>query len=148
VLHTELGDLYLPLNLLGGGDQEVLLLERLLSESGVVYGIEEPETHLHADYQRKLFNKFKSESKNSQMFLTTHSPIFVDRIDFDNSSIWLVTKEKKMTEVERVNVEDGQNLKDEVSFIIHISTQCGHSCVRIPTRRAGRESVSGIFLFP
>ncbi len=111
-IHAELGDLYLPLNLLGGGDQEVLLLERLLSESGVVYGIEEPETHLHADYQRKLFNQLKSKSKNSQMFVTTHSPIFVDRIDFDNSSIWFITKEKKLTKVERVNVEDGKNLKE------------------------------------
>ncbi len=35
------------------------------------------------------------------MFVTTHSPIFVDRIDFDNSSIWFVTKEKKITKVER-----------------------------------------------
>lgn len=111
-IHAEIGDLYLPLNLLGGGDQEVLLLERLLSESGVIYGIEEPETHLHADYQRKLFNELKSKSKNSQMFVTTHSPIFVDRIDFEISSIWFVTKEKKMTKVERVNVEDGQNLKE------------------------------------
>jgi hypothetical protein len=111
-VHADMGDLYLPLNLLGGGDQEVLILERLLSESGVVYGIEEPETHLHAGYQRKLFNKFKLESKNSQMFVTTHSPIFVDRIDFDNSSIWFVTKEKKITKVERVNVDDGQNLKE------------------------------------
>jgi predicted ATP-dependent endonuclease of OLD family len=46
------------------------------------------------------------------MFVTTHSPIFVDRIDFDNSSIWFVTKEKKITKVERVNVDDGQNLKE------------------------------------
>ncbi len=80
--------------------------------TSVIYGVEEPETHLHAGYQRKLLEKLKEKSKNSQMFVTTHSPIFVDRIDFDNSSIWFITKEKKTTKVERVNVNDGQDLKD------------------------------------
>lgn len=111
-VYVKQGDLYLPLNLLGGGDQEVLILEKLLTDSGVIYGIEEPETHLHAGYQRKLFEKFKEKSKQSQIFVTTHSPIFVDRIDFDKSSIWFLTKEKKATKVERVNVNDSQNLKE------------------------------------
>ncbi len=34
-VHADMGDLYLPLNLLGGGDQEILLFERLLSESSI-----------------------------------------------------------------------------------------------------------------
>ena len=33
-------------------------------------------------------------------------------------------------------------------LFIHIGTQCGRPCVRIPNRRAGRESASEIFLFP
>ena len=112
-VHYKQGDLYLPLNLLGGGDQEILILERLLSlDENSIYGIEEPETRLHAGYQRKLFNKFKETSKNKQLFITTHSPVFVDKIDFNNSSIWSVTKEGKITNVEHVDIKDSKNLKE------------------------------------
>ncbi len=114
-VHAKLNDLYLPLNSLGGGDQEILILERQLSDSAVIYGIEEPETHLHAEYQRQLLNKLKAKSKDSQMFITTHSPILIDRIDLDNSTVWLVTKEKKATKIESVNFGNNQNLKDILS---------------------------------
>lgn len=112
-VHYKQGDLYLPLNLLGGGDQRILDLEWLLfSNFYSIYGIEEPETCLHAGYQRKLLNKFKETSKNNQLFITTHSPVFVDKIDFNNSSIWSVTKEGKTTNVEHIDIEDSNNLKE------------------------------------
>jgi len=101
-INAEMDDLYLPLNLLGGGDQEILILDRLLSDLGLFFGIEEPETHLHAEYQRKLFDKLKSKSKKSQFFITTHSSIFVDKIDFESSKIWLVKKDGKSTIIEPI----------------------------------------------
>jgi len=108
-VQVEMDDLYLPLNLLGGGDQEILILERLLLDSGIFFGVEEPETHLHAAYQRKLFNTLKSKSKKSQFFITTHSSVFVDKIDFENSTIWLVKQEGKSTIVEPIiDKEDGK----------------------------------------
>ncbi len=111
-IQAEIDDLYLPLNLLGGGDQEILILERLLSESGVIFGLEEPETHLHADYQRKLFNKLKLKSQHTQLFITTHSSIFVDKVDFDNSTIWLVKKDGKSTTIEPIIDKNDRKLKD------------------------------------
>lgn len=47
-----------------------------------VYLIEEPENHLHADFQKKILNFFKS-IENKQFFISTHSNIFLnsDRVD-------------------------------------------------------------------
>lgn len=44
-----------------------------------LWNIEEPETFLHPAAQRKLADLFRDQSKNTQILLTTHSPIFVDR---------------------------------------------------------------------
>lgn len=39
--------------------------------------IDEPELSTHADLQRKMFHKLVDFSKNAQVFLATHSPIFI-----------------------------------------------------------------------
>src|SRR5450432_2473797 len=44
-----------------------------------LWNIEEPETFLHPTAQRKLADLLRDQSKNTQILLTTHSPIFVDR---------------------------------------------------------------------
>lgn len=44
-----------------------------------LWNIEEPETFLHPSAQRKLTDLLREQSKNTQILLTTHSPIFVDR---------------------------------------------------------------------
>jgi len=44
-----------------------------------LWNIEEPETFLHPPAQRKLAELLHDQSKNTQILLTTHSPIFVDR---------------------------------------------------------------------
>lgn len=110
-IHTKIGDLYLPLNLLGGGDQEVLIIERNLEEKDVVIGIEEPETHLHSEYIKKMFHLLKLHSKENQMFITTHSPIFMDRVDFDHSSVWSVKIEEKISSIQRIAVENSKDLQ-------------------------------------
>ncbi len=39
--------------------------------------IDEPELSTHADLQREMFHKLVDFSKNAQVFLATHSPIFI-----------------------------------------------------------------------
>jgi predicted ATP-dependent endonuclease of OLD family len=46
--------------------------------------VEEPEVHLHPKAQRTLLNYFKWTSKRHQILITTHSPVFVDRIQPEN----------------------------------------------------------------
>lgn len=49
----------------------------------IILGIEEPESNLHTKLQRRLFKYIKKFNKQLpiQTFITTHSPIFIDKYD-------------------------------------------------------------------
>lgn len=93
------GDDNIPINKRGSGVKRLILLnffraeaERKMEESDstvVVYAIEEPETSQHPNSQRLLINALKelSAAKNTQVILTTHSPIIVKELDFCNLRI-------------------------------------------------------------
>ncbi|WP_028549047.1 ATP-dependent nuclease [Paenibacillus sp. UNC451MF] len=55
----------------------------MLNKSDYVLALEEPETNLHVGIQRKLFKYLKAFSTQIQIFLTTHSQIFLDRADHE-----------------------------------------------------------------
>jgi predicted ATP-dependent endonuclease of OLD family len=79
-----------PLYLEGGGIQaSIQLVFELKNEMDKysVFGVEEPEAHLHSELQRKLFDELKCLSTDCQLFITTHSPTFVDRADLD--TVWI-----------------------------------------------------------
>lgn len=90
------GDEDIPLNKRGSGVKRLILLsffraeaERRQHESGlpsVVYAIEEPETSQHPEHQRALTSALVALSKaaGTQIFLTTHSPEIVKKLEFEN----------------------------------------------------------------
>ncbi len=83
----------LPVSLIGGGHQEIFSLAHELKKGPYfVYGLEEPEQHLHPELAREFFDTLKTLSKDNQVFLTTHSTIFVDKAEL--SSTWIVRREK------------------------------------------------------
>jgi len=99
------GDLPLPLELRGGGDQELLALLYHLTDDDSILAIEEPELHLHPRLARKVFQLIKETSARRQIFITTHSTIFVDSAELEHT--WIVRKEDKETKVYRVGgIED------------------------------------------
>lgn len=100
------GDLYLPISLIGGGDQELLILKRLLMQNDSIFEIEEPEMHLHPILVQKVYNIIKKLSMTNQIFVATHSPILLDRCD--PADIWLVRMEGKESKIARV--EGGNEL--------------------------------------
>jgi len=100
-----IGDLYLPIELSGSGDQALMILMRKFLDKGpYFYGIEEPETRFHHDYQRKVFSYLRKISKERQIFIATHSSVFVDKAFLKDT--WFVTLEKKQTKVKGVETED------------------------------------------
>lgn len=97
----ELGsDMRFPLALVGGGHQEVIGLLHELNKGSQIFGLEEPEIHLHPQLARQFFENLKKLSKRSQIFITTHSTVFVDSAEVANT--WVVRKEGKETVVRRI----------------------------------------------
>lgn len=47
--------------------------------------MEEPENSLHPKAQRQLLSVIQEISKGSQVIVTTHSPVFIDRSKFENN---------------------------------------------------------------
>lgn len=86
---------------IASGTKEILYLITLLytTPKKSLLMIEEPEIHLHAEAISKFLDLLKkiSEKEEKQIILTTHSPIFVDLVSFDN--LFVVTKEAGKTEI-------------------------------------------------
>lgn len=98
------GNLRLPPNLLGGGYQEILGLMWNLSEENILFGIEEPENHLHPGISRRFLDFLKDLADENQILISTHSPTFVDKINIQNN--YIVRKEDKETSIKRVENEE------------------------------------------
>ena len=66
---------------LGLQDIIVIIFFSVLN-NGMIICIEEPESHIHPEMQRKLL-MFLKEYSNNQFFLTTHSNVFLDNSQID-----------------------------------------------------------------
>lgn len=67
----------------GLGLRDILLIvSYVMVTNFTAYLIEEPESHLHADYQKKLLAFFKTIGKK-QFIISTHSRVFIDSGDID-----------------------------------------------------------------
>lgn len=100
-IRSKEGILRLPLSEMGGGDQALLALTFVLRrEKAHILAIEEPETHLHPYLSRRFFSVLSDVSKKKQIIITTHSPIFVDLVNLNNS--WIFRKENRETKGYRI----------------------------------------------
>ena len=107
------GDEDIPINKRGSGVKRLILLnffraeaERRKNENNVpdiIYAIEEPETSQHPNHQRKLIEAFVelSESDNSQVLLTTHSPSIVKMLQFEHLKLIKSEPLKEVVSVEK-----------------------------------------------
>ncbi len=112
-----------PLHLEGAGIQaSIQLLFGLRDEMDKysVFGIEEPEAHSHSELQTRLFRELKSLSEYCQLFITTHSPTFIDRVDLETAWVTkLVGNEtifKKADELKEIVEELGIRPSDVLFF--------------------------------
>ncbi|OIR25180.1 ATP-binding protein [Bathymodiolus thermophilus thioautotrophic gill symbiont] len=111
------GDDDIPINKRGSGVKRLILLNFFRAEAerrqkeedtpSIVYAIEEPETSQHPQHQMKLIKAFQelSNTGNTQIILTTHSPAIVKLLDFEN--IKLIKKDESLDkEVVSINKKD------------------------------------------
>lgn len=80
----------------------------------IIYLVEEPETFLHPSAQEEMLNSLISLSENNQVFLTSHSPIFV----------W-ATKPNAITLCKRnsTKLEYSQDWERDDNFLINIAKE-------------------------
>lgn len=104
----------------------VVVVGIITKKDNSVIFIEEPELHLHATSQRRLFKLIQREAKNKQFFLTTHSTIFT-ACDKHNST-YLFTKPHGATLVDKIH--EPQELRTVKEALGHRNTDLfGDECV-------------------
>lgn len=87
---------------LGGGVEQVLVLAMILlgeTDQGFLF-LEEPESHLHPDAQHRLIEQILAHRGQRQIFLTTHSPVFLNGFGAQ-ADVFRVTREDGKARVER-----------------------------------------------
>lgn len=92
----------IPLSLEGGGIQSSLNLTATLfgsDDKAGIYALEEPEGHAHPELQRRLLEAIRDLSESAQVFIVTHSSIFVDRSQ--SASLLIVKHTNAGTRIER-----------------------------------------------
>jgi len=95
----------------------LLLLKNIAGESKgkIIYLIDEPELHLHPKAQEKLLELLLEESKDKQLFISTHSPYMFQGAIGAGANI-LVFKRNDKNEIEILNARNqGWGLFGKVS---------------------------------
>ncbi|MFH1236568.1 MAG: AAA family ATPase, partial [Parcubacteria group bacterium] len=83
---------------LGAGFQQVLvILMYLFHPQYTVLLLEEPEIHLHPALIKRLLRVVEEENRYNQVFLTTHSPLFIHTMNLHR--LFRVTRERESTVV-------------------------------------------------
>ncbi len=102
----------IPLHGMGGGIEQLLMVATVLLTTGdtSTLFIEEPESHLHAGAQRFLIEQLYQGDR--QVFVTTHSPTFVNQSR--PKSLYQVVRRNNKAEVTAVRGQEalGEVLED------------------------------------
>lgn len=64
-----------------------LLKDRIKTDGASIIAIEEPESHLHPSAIHQLYKVIKDISENSQVILSSHNPLFVNKNNTKNNII-------------------------------------------------------------
>lgn len=82
-----------------------LLTALLQTPPLTVIGIEEPELTVHPGALPLIYDYLREASSRSQIFVTTHSPILLDHLDLDDSTVFIVQRGGGVSSVYPLSVE-------------------------------------------
>jgi predicted ATPase len=79
-----------------------------------VIGIEEPELTVHPGALTMIYDYLQQASEVSQIFVTTHSPVILDVIDVEKDSIFVVSRAKGKTDIQRMTDAQLKPVRDSL----------------------------------
>ncbi|MDD3775364.1 MAG: AAA family ATPase [Sulfurovaceae bacterium] len=78
------------------------IIEKLnAKKESVILAIDEPDVYLHSGLQKKLLEDINKYIDKNQIFVTTHSPIFIDTVKLSNVFYWI----KKLKKIKNLHEE-------------------------------------------
>ncbi len=96
-----------PVSLCGNGYQDLISLEhQILNGPGEIFGIEQPDLHLHPQLIRGFAEFLKNVGNKKQVFITTHSSVFLDSIE--SKDILFAKKRDTTTEFNTIHEDRGE----------------------------------------
>lgn len=87
-----------------GVKQQFVNIFDLNSYTDIIFGMEEPEIHLHPESQRKVYDYLKGQCKTKQIIVTTHSPAFASAPELKNLRLVKISDSTSLSEVTEDNV--------------------------------------------
>lgn len=107
-----------PIQQKGDGIKSLMALAMLNtlnhSDRVSVIAIEEPESHLHPESARQLYDTILALSSNHQVVLTTHSPLFVNRINLKENIIVNAGKATPVKKIKEIRDVLGTKVSDNL----------------------------------
>jgi len=100
------------------------IIEKLTSSrKNCILIVDEPDIYLHSRLQKKLNERLKELSKKTQIFITTHSPLFIDGYKMKNLFLLELSVENRFStrKNEKGNILDTKLVdlkKDDAIFLI------------------------------
>ncbi len=101
----------IPVSKLGSGFETIISIIFLyhyfcIEGTNLIILIDEPELHLHPSWQKKLIDYLVDISKNTQVFVSTHSPYIYKNCLTTNAALHVFSKDNQSGEISIDNAAD------------------------------------------
>lgn len=97
------------------------MLSRLHNKKQVIACIDEPDVYLHEGLQRKLKSFFDENAKNMQLFITTHSKVFINPYNMKN--VFLLSSKTHV----QYSVRKRKDINVKETILIDITEEEGYN---------------------
>ncbi len=106
----------------------------------LILGIEEPESHLHPSAIHRLRGVLRDLAREHQVVLTTHSPVFADRLNVGSNILVDGKRAKPASRIVEIREALGVRASDNLRHAEIVLVVEGISDVRVITALLGAES--------